>query len=81
MELIRKFNSVSFGTDHTTFVTSDGQVFCCGENYKGKLGVGENKKLKEVKETMKALLVEALEGKSIVHVECGEGHNIAISED
>lgn len=30
---------------------------------------------------MKGLLVEELEGKRIVHVECGENHNIAVSED
>ena len=37
-----KVKQMSLGLYHSAFLTCDGQVFCCGQNSHGQLGIGNN---------------------------------------
>ncbi|EFC47263.1 predicted protein [Naegleria gruberi] len=72
-----KVKSVACGEMHTLFLTYCGQVFACGSNYKGELGLGKHNSLvQHVTEPTKINFE-----KSIETISCGSCHSLAVSRD
>ena len=69
-----KVKEVACGYFHTVVCTEDGEVFTFGVGACGQLGHGE----KQNSETFPAL-VQALKGKHITQVQCGEFHTMALT--
>ncbi|KAI5073199.1 hypothetical protein GOP47_0011212 [Adiantum capillus-veneris] len=59
---------------HTAFLTSEGEVYTTGSNESGQLGthLPENQLLPEP--------VAALDTQIVVHVACGQGHTVAVTD-
>ncbi|MCO5551230.1 hypothetical protein L7F22_004729 [Adiantum nelumboides] len=59
---------------HTAFLTSEGEVYTTGTNESGQLGthLPENQFLPEP--------VAALDTQMVVHVACGQGHTVAVTD-
>ena len=68
-----KAKLVSCGGSHTAVCTEDGHVYTFGRGMYGNLGHGD----KENKYS--PVLLQALEGKHIIEVQCGERHTMALT--
>ena len=68
-----KVKQVSCGRDHTAVCTEDGRMYTFGTGEHGELGQGD----KENKTS--PALVQALEGKHITQVQCGQEHTMALT--
>ena len=65
--------SVSCGRKHTAVCTKDGEVYTFGCGKDGQLGHGDTK------DKTSPALVQALEGKHITQVQCGQYHTMALT--
>nr|XP_020514829.1 secretion-regulating guanine nucleotide exchange factor isoform X2 [Labrus bergylta] len=72
--LSQRITKVACGWDFTLLLTDCGQVFACGSNAFGQLGVGET-----VKHSSEPLVVESLK-ESVVSVAAGLRHSLAASD-
>ena len=63
------------GAEHVLLLSSTGQVYACGCNTYGQLGVGNTRR------SSTPLLIEALEHVQIASVTCSYHHSVAISVD
>lgn len=62
---------------HTLFVSKSGQVYSCGDGYKGKLGLGD-----QTSRLDPTLIPEvSFNGESIAHVAAGGIHSAAVSKE
>jgi len=71
------------GAYHTLLLTESANVYSCGLNNMGQLGVGvfdEEKKCMAPDHTAEPLLVEGLEGKGVTALAGGEHHSVALTE-
>ena len=71
------------GAYHTLLLTESANVYACGLNNMGQLGVGvfdEEKKCMAPDHTAEPLLVEGLEGKGVTALAGGEHHSVALTE-
>lgn len=75
------FNGISIkkvacGEDFTVFLTETGDVYTCGSDYSGCIGcegaLGDN--------VLIPYKVEALAGKNVVKIACGDSHVIAVTD-
>lgn len=64
------------GEDFTVFLTENGEVYTCGSDYSGCIGcggtLGDN--------VLTPYKIEALVGKNVVKIACGDSHVIAVTD-
>ena len=72
-----RVRSVHCGAYHTFLLTHTENVYACGLNNMGQLGLGSL----EPNFTKEPVLVEALEGKGVVQLSGGEHHSLALTEE
>ncbi|GMF33731.1 unnamed protein product [Phytophthora lilii] len=65
--------NIAAGFAHSLATTSDGEVFSCGYNDNGQLGLGSRRNSAEFQR------IRALEGYFIEHIACGQQHSLACS--
>lgn len=63
--------SIAGGAGHTLILDTNGQVYCCGWNLKGQLGLQDD--------TLKFELVEILSSFKIVYIACGWDFSAAVT--
>lgn len=65
------------GAYHTFLLTESGNVYACGLNNMGQLGLGSL----DTPYTGVPLLIPTLEGRGVVSLSGGEHHSLALTED
>ena len=67
--------SIAAGYAHTMLLTTEGQLYACGYNDRGQLGLGHRIN------TSKFMRVAFMEGKTVLQVVCGQQHTAARAID
>lgn len=70
---IPKVKQVSAGTYHTAFITNKGELYTCGDNRSGQLGI--------LGTTGTDIPLKITFPEGITDVSCGENHTVCITED
>lgn len=68
---------VATGKTHTLLVMSDGEIFCCGANNFGQIGMGDGKSQKDDKDQFKMIPF----GLPVRDIACGEHHSLFCTRD
>lgn len=65
------------GNEHTSVLSSDGSVYCCGYNDSGQCGQGHTGRVPTLRR------IEAFDGKQVVMIQSANGceHLAAVTED
>ena len=71
----RKFISISSNAYHTAAVTATGELYCCGQNDEGQLGLTDSSSVIE-----RIQLVESLGNHRILSVACGLMHTVCVTD-
>lgn len=69
-----KASGIACASDHSVFMTDDGEVLSCGKGEYGRLGSGHTSDLKD------PIVIEALENENIISISAGSTHSCALSE-
>ncbi|XP_041374852.1 alsin-like isoform X2 [Gigantopelta aegis] len=75
--LTRQIRRVALGGEHSLFLTSDQEVFSCGGNTYGQLGLGSVNS----EEIADPQLIACLSDKGVVDVACGKHHSGAVCDN
>ncbi len=67
--------SIAAGYAHTMLLTTEGQLYACGYNDRGQLGLGHRINTSKFKN------VAFMEGKTVLQVVCGQQHTVARAID
>ena len=84
VESLRRVNvkQVVAGWGHSAVLTAQGQVFICGRNYQGQLGLGDPDGFPQNERghpyQAKFCTVEELEQKHVMQIACGGEHSVAL---
>ena len=77
--------SVVAGWGHSAVLTERGEVFICGRNYQGQLGLGDPRNFprneRDHPYQAKFVPIAHLEGKRVRQIACGGEHSVALTED
>ncbi|XP_060076194.1 alsin-like [Ylistrum balloti] len=73
----KQIKRVALGGDHSVFLTCDQEVFSCGKNNYGQLGIGEL----DTEYAFDPVLVTALDGCDVVEVACGSNHCAVVTKN
>ena len=73
------------GWGHSAVVTRDGDLWVCGRNFKGQLGLGDPRAFPTNERghhfQSEFVKVEKLDGKKVIQVACGGEHTVALLDD
>ena len=72
---LRCVKMAACGARHTLFLTTNLQIFACGDNTMGQLGVGDRDP------RTKPRLVPRLQNDSVIQITCGKFHSLALTKD
>eukprot|EP00045_Choanoeca_perplexa_P015774 m.203738 g.203738 ORF g.203738 m.203738 type:complete len:1495 (+) comp17076_c0_seq1:370-4854(+) len=70
-----RFVTMAAGRDHSLFVNAKGQVFACGNNQHGQLG------LPDVGEAFQPVMLRTLKGKAVKHVAASNVHSVFLTNN
>ena len=73
-----KIINIYCGGYHNMALSEKGVVYSWGDNEKGQLGMGYNKEIRPILNSVIPKPIEVFKGKDIIKLSCGESHNIAI---
>ncbi|XP_021370845.1 alsin-like isoform X2 [Mizuhopecten yessoensis] len=73
----KQVKRVALGANHSVFLTSDQEVFSCGKNNYGQLGIGEL----DTEYAFDPVPVTTLDGRCVVEVACGLNHCAVVTKD
>ena len=77
--------SVVAGWGHSAVLTSTGEVYICGRNYQGQLGLGHPRNFPKNERDhpyqAKFVPISKLEGKRVKQIACGGEHSVALADD
>ncbi|KTD07691.1 RCC1 domain-containing protein [Legionella jamestowniensis] len=72
-----KVKGIASSSDHTLFLTEEGQVYSCGSNYGAKLGISTGA-FREVK-SYKPILIKKLQNLVIDKIAAGKNHSLCVT--
>jgi len=77
-------SQVVAGWGHSAVLTTTGEVYICGRNFQGQLGLGDPSEFprNERNHPFQAnfLAVDSLRGKRVIQIACGGEHSVALSD-
>ena len=71
-----RVKQVACANQYSTFLTNNGAVYVCGKSLDGALGLGI-----KVSKSQTVRKIDAMNGKAMTHISCGNNHTLSIDED
>jgi alpha-tubulin suppressor-like RCC1 family protein len=79
--IAEKIKNISCGGYHNLILSEKGALYSWGDNESGQLGQGVNSDISSNVSSLIPKKIEALVGKEILKVACGESHSIVITKE
>lgn len=74
MPFLKEISKIAIGANHIAIISAEGQIFTCGDNSRGQLGIGTSK----IKSAVYPTMVSAFASYRVKDVACGTNHCLVV---